>query len=425
MDGGSIAKMLMDRSSRVAAKTELEALDKVAKQRAANALVARFQDASDLNELEMVLADTTEKLRSVSAAVDSTYAKHDERVQHILVKVDEAHGGVGNIRSGMVDLRGAVGASRFWASTEELAAAKHVVRDAQAARVNIDRSLDLCHQWLGVPARVAQLRESLEAEPLMLYHVWRELRDLAEWRAQLALLLSKHNASTSTRSGHGAGAAAGGGPGSPGGGGGSGGNGPGNFVGHLNSVAELAAAVRDVLWSNVSRCYELGVTNPQALVMTFRVVEEHAADCEARAAASKANKEKLKAAAASRRVAAAQPSSLPLSPVSARSRASTASDTIGEGSLSGASNDGTTYEGVRREQEEGGAGVEEEEEEKEEDGLPGDDEDYRQTAQTLLATAITDRAMKVCACAFLSSHCFFSFIYSPLQCALHCIVLRV
>ena len=77
MDGSSIAKMLMDRSSRVAAKTELEALDKVAKQRATNALVARFQDASDLNEFEMVLDDTTGKLRSVSAAVDSTYAKHD------------------------------------------------------------------------------------------------------------------------------------------------------------------------------------------------------------------------------------------------------------------------------------------------------------------------------------------------------------
>lgn len=391
MDGSSIAKMLMDRSSRVAAKTELEALDKVAKQRATNALVARFQDASDLNELEMVLADTTEKLRSVSAAVDSTYAKHDERVQQILVKVDEAHNGVGNIRSGMVDLRGAVGASRFWASTEELAAAKHVVRDAQSARVNIDRSLDLCHQWLGVPARVAQLRESLEAEPLMLYHVWRELRDLAAWRAQLSLLLlSKHNASTSTRSqsarsGHGA--AAGGGVGSPGGGGG---GGPGSFVGHLNSVADLAAAVREALWANVSRCYELGVTNPQALVMTFRVVEEHAADCEARAAASKANKEKLEAANARR--AAASSSALPLSPVSARSRASSGSDTIGEGSLSGAGSDCGMHENIRRES---GDVAGAQEEDKEEEGLPGDDEDYRQTAQTLLATAITDRAMKV------------------------------
>jgi hypothetical protein len=78
-----------------------------------------------------------------------------------------------------------------------------------------------------------------------------------------------------------------------------------------------------------------------------------------------------------------------LSPVSARSRASSGADPVGEASPGEASPSEAGGDVASS-----GEGDEEEDEE-EEGGLPGDGEDYRQTAQTLLANAITERAMKV------------------------------
>ena len=80
--------------------------------------------------------------------------------------------------------------------------------------------------------------------------------------------------------------------------------------------------------------------------------------------------------------------------MSARSRASSGADPVGEASPGEAS---LSEAGGDVASSGEGAGDEEEDEE-EEGGLPGDGEDYRQTAQTLLANAITERAMKVCVC---------------------------
>jgi hypothetical protein len=96
--------------------------------------------------------------------VDASYAKHDSRAQLILQRVAQSGAGVTSIRGGMAELHGAVQESSFWSRDKGLAAGRKVVRDAQAAKSNLATTLQLCDQWLGVPARVKQLRAALDAD---------------------------------------------------------------------------------------------------------------------------------------------------------------------------------------------------------------------------------------------------------------------
>jgi hypothetical protein len=158
-----------------------------------------------------------------------------------------------------------------------------LVRDAQSAKNNLSKTLNLCHQWLGVPSRVKQLRAALDSEPLMLLAVFTELRDLEAWRKSLLHLLKRLDKDTSSNHNNSASASS------------SDSTNVLNSVtsgldAHMDSVLELAAAVREKLWQNVKRFFELGTANPAVLVMTFQVIEERERAKEAmRKAASKPN----------------------------------------------------------------------------------------------------------------------------------------
>jgi hypothetical protein len=153
-----IAKMLAQQSSRLAARDDLESLEKNAKRRAAAALAARFQEMNDLShpgqDLEAYQEEIKLKLNAVSALVDTTFRKHDARIQLILQRVDDSGEGVSGIKNGLHDLQKAVSMSSFWAKDDEIRAARGFIRDAQHAKQNLSRTLDLCHQWLGVSLRV-------------------------------------------------------------------------------------------------------------------------------------------------------------------------------------------------------------------------------------------------------------------------------
>jgi len=105
-------KMLFEQSSRVAARSDLLALEVTAKQRAVESVKARFQELSDLtqpgHDVEAYEQEVRQKLAAASAVLDQNYAAHDARVQRILKRVDESSRGVHGIKSGFRDLQAAV-----------------------------------------------------------------------------------------------------------------------------------------------------------------------------------------------------------------------------------------------------------------------------------------------------------------------------
>jgi len=142
---------------------------------------------------------------------------------------------------------GQVHASSFWAKDRSVADARGLVRDAQSAKHNLSKTLALCHAWLGVPAKVEALKASLEAEPLMLLKVFEDLQDLERSATSLVDLLRQRGTLHELEKG---------------------------FGHHMSSVQDLDSTVMTHVFANVKRCFELGTTNPQVLVMTFQVLEE-------------------------------------------------------------------------------------------------------------------------------------------------------
>jgi hypothetical protein len=263
-----------------AARIELADIERSAKKKAVDALKSRFQELNDLSQpgqdIDAYKIETKSKLATVSVLVDASYAKHDSRAALIIQRVRDSYAGVTGIRDGMSELQQAVHSSSFWAKDERLASARGLIRDAQNAKQNVTKTLDLCHQWLGVPTRVKQLKASLDSEPLMLLSVYQELNDLEEWRRSLTFLLGKLGRMLRKQSVVGLTS--------------QGGVGDitmenyndilNGFSAHMESVYELDEAVKSALTTNVKRCFELGTTNPALLVMTFLVRERGgAAQC--------------------------------------------------------------------------------------------------------------------------------------------------